>query len=267
MSDTIGVNDMHHVLYHPAFPHASTYNPYWIFEHQMGPNVLWLTEWLVKDMNIKPGMRILDMGCGKSLSSIFLAREFDVEVWANDLWIQADDNWKRIRDAGPDNRIFPIHAEAHNLPFAEEFFDGIISMDSYQYYGTDELYLGYFHKFLKQDGEIGIVVPGFHREINGNIPEYFLRKQKSGGVFWEWDMCSFHTKEWWGNLWNQYPFIDVLSCEKMEDGGYLWLEWEKALEKSDVKKIFPSDVEALEADGNRTVTFIKVIAKRNNVRI
>lgn len=56
----------------------------------MGPNVLWLTEFLGQAMELQPGMRVLDMGCGRALSSIFLAKEFGVQVWAADLWIAAD---------------------------------------------------------------------------------------------------------------------------------------------------------------------------------
>ena len=40
-------------------------------------------------MPIEPGMKVLDLGCGKAMSSIFLAREFRVSVWATDLWIPA----------------------------------------------------------------------------------------------------------------------------------------------------------------------------------
>jgi cyclopropane fatty-acyl-phospholipid synthase-like methyltransferase len=42
---------------------------------------------------------VLDMGCGTALSSIFLAREFGVEVWAVDLWVPPYDNFTRIREA------------------------------------------------------------------------------------------------------------------------------------------------------------------------
>lgn len=251
-----------HILKNSSFPLSNKYNPEWIFEHQMGPNVLWLAEWLVNDLDLKPGMRVLDMGCGKACSSIFLAEEFGVEVWANDLWIKANENWERIKEAGLENEVFPIHAEAHALPYAYNFFDCIVSMDSYHYYGTDELYLGYFHKFLKPGGKIGIIVPGLHREINGNIPDYFTSRQESGGIFWEWDMVTFHTEKWWQKHWSQYPFIKLIKSEKMEHGGHLWLEWEKAIDKYAGKKIFPPDIEALGNDDNKTLTFIKVIAER-----
>jgi len=36
-------------------------------------------------MNLKPGMRVLDMGCGAGFTSIILAKECGVTVFANDL--------------------------------------------------------------------------------------------------------------------------------------------------------------------------------------
>ena len=105
------------------FPRSSAYELDWVLENQMGPNVLWLTESLTQVMELEPGMRVLDLGCGKAISSIFLAKEFDVQVWATDLWIKASDNWQRVREADMEQQVFPIHAEAHDLPYAEEFFD------------------------------------------------------------------------------------------------------------------------------------------------
>jgi len=139
---------MKELLKAEQYPRSAKYDPEWVLKGWMGPNVLWLTEWLCEKMELKPGMRVLDMGCGKALSSIFLAREFGVKVWANDLWISAGENWECIREAGCEDLICPIHAEAHSLPYAGEFFDAIVSLDSYQYYGTDDLYLEYFQPIV-----------------------------------------------------------------------------------------------------------------------
>jgi hypothetical protein len=70
------------------------------------------------------GMRVLDLGCGRASSSIFLRREFGVQVWATDLWFSVSET---------------------SRPFAAEFFDAIMCIDSFIYYGTDDLYLNY-HK-------------------------------------------------------------------------------------------------------------------------
>jgi len=44
-----------------------------------------------------------------------------------------------MRDAGVEDGIFPIHADARALPFAAEFFDAITFMDSFVYWGTDAM--------------------------------------------------------------------------------------------------------------------------------
>ena len=71
------------------FPRSAAYDEDWVNENRMGPNVLGLAESVAERMTLEPGMRVMDLGCGKALSSVFLAREFGVEVWATDLWIQA----------------------------------------------------------------------------------------------------------------------------------------------------------------------------------
>ena len=83
--------DLRRLLHDDRFPLSSKYDPEWIIDNEMGPNVLWITEALCEVMDLKPGMRVLDLGCGGALSSIFLAKEFGVQVWATDLWVKATD--------------------------------------------------------------------------------------------------------------------------------------------------------------------------------
>lgn len=72
-------------------------------------------------------MRVLDPGCERELTSIFLAKEYDVTIFATDLWISATDNYERIKSMGLEDKIIPIHAEAHDLPYVQECFDLAIS--------------------------------------------------------------------------------------------------------------------------------------------
>ena len=63
------------------FPRASGYHPEWVLAAVSGgANPLWLTEWLAEALELRPGMRVLDLGCGRALSSIFLRREFGVHT-------------------------------------------------------------------------------------------------------------------------------------------------------------------------------------------
>jgi cyclopropane fatty-acyl-phospholipid synthase-like methyltransferase len=114
------------------FSRSNKYNPGWIVASASGgANSMWLTEWLASAVDLRPGMRVLDLGCGRASSSIFLHREFGVEVWATDLWFSASENLRRIQHAGMDRHVFPIRANARSLPFAVEFFDAILYVDSF----------------------------------------------------------------------------------------------------------------------------------------
>lgn len=236
------------------FPRSEKYDPAWMIQNDMGPNSVWLTEFLVEKMDLKPGMKVLDMGCGKAMSSIFLAKEFGVQVWANDLWISATDNWKRIQEAGVENLVYPIQAEAHTLPYAQGFFDAIISIDSYHYYGTNELYLFRFAELVKQNGQIGIVVPGLNKEFGDVVPE----KLKA---YWDPEWYTFHSPEWWSRLWRRSGLVDVDVADTLPNGWDIWLKWETTAKSSGLWGR-NGDIELLTADGGEYFTFTRAIARR-----
>jgi len=257
----ISKEELTEMLENKQFPLSAKYDPEWVVENEMGPNALWLTEWLCGAMELQPGMRVLDMGCGRAMSSVFLAKEFDVTVWANDLWISAADNWQRVCLAGLENRVFPIHAEARSLPYAEGFFDAIVSLDSYHYYGTDDLYLRYFASFLKPGGQIGIVVPGLMRAFDGEVPEHLTRKTPSGARFWDPTECfSFHTLDWWRRLWEQTGLVDVELADTLDDGWKHWLTFQEACVAAG-KCRDEDELPALRADQGRYLGFVRMVAR------
>ena len=249
------------ILYREEFPRSNNYDPGWVMDNQMGPNALWLIEWLSKELDLKPDMRVLDLGCGTAMTSIFLAREFNVRVWAADLWVNQDENWQRVCEAGVGDRVYPLRAEAHSLPFPKGFFDAIVSVDSYQYYGTDELYLGYLSCFVREHGTIGIVVPALTQPIEKEIPEHLTRKQSNGHVFWTDDCICFKTAQWWRALWERSNLVDVIAADALPDGWKYWRDFEIAVEKAG-KNIFPSVEEALDEDGGRYIGFARVVGNR-----
>ncbi len=272
MSQTLGhrlkkrsiIREMNHhnILYQAAFPRSNAYDPDWVMDNQMGPNALWLAEWLSQKMEIKPDMHVLDLGCGKAMTSIFLAREFGARIWAVDLWIDPDDNWRRVQAAGVQDRVFPLRAEAHALPFPREFFDAVVSIDSYQYYGTDDLYLGYLSCFVRPGGVVGIVEVGLMQAIDSKIPEHLTRKQANGHAFWADECISFHTAEWWRAHWERSNRVAAVTADTLPDGWKYWRDFESALEKAGKNQPFPSVVEALEADHGDYLGFVRLVAAR-----
>ena len=233
------------------FPRSAKYNPEWVLASiSSGANALWLTEWLAAGLDLRSGMRVLDLGCGRAASSIFLRREFGVQVWATDLWFSASENLQRIRDAGVEDSVFPIHADARSLPFAAEFFDAIMCIDCFPYFGTDDLYLNYLARFVKPGGTVGIAGAGLMQEIEGSPPEH-LRE------WWTEDLWCLHSTDWWRRHWGRTGILEVDVADSMPDGWQVWLDWHKAN--------FPDntvEIKALEADRGGFLGYVRLVGRR-----
>jgi len=234
------------------FPRTSAYNPEWILASVSGgANALWLTEWLAEKLDLRPDMRVLDLGCGRAASSIFLRREFDVQVWATDLWFSPSENLQRIRDADVEDGVFPIHVEARSLPFAAGFFDAIVSIDSFMYYGTDDMYLNNLARFVKPGGFIGIAQAGLINELEGRIPEH-LRQ------WWAQDQpWCFHSAAWWEQHWGWTGILDVRTADTLPNGWQNWVDWLRLIAPDNTVEI-----RALEADAGRNLGYIRVVGRR-----
>lgn len=233
------------------FPRASGYHPEWVLAGISGAaNPLWLTEWLSESLELRPGMRVLDLGCGRALSSIFLHREFDVQVWATDLWFSASENIRRVRDAGAEASVFPIRADARSLPFSEEFFDAVVSIDSFMYYGTDDLYLNYLARFVKPGGPVGIALAGFMSEID-NVPGHMAE-------WWDAEMPYFlHSADWWRRHWERSGILEVTVADALPDGWQFWRDWLKLVAPANEKEI-----RALENDAGRYFGYVRTVGRR-----
>ena len=238
------------------FPRSSRYNPEWILASVSGgANAIWLTEWLAEAMDLRPGMRVLDLGCGKAVSSIFLNREFGVQVWAVDLWVSASENLQRITDAGAADGVFPLRTHARSLPFARGFFDAIVCVDAFIHFGTDDAYLGNLLRFLKPGGTIGIAGAGLVNEFEDEVPEH-LR------AWWlpeTPDINCLHSARWWTRHWARSGLLEVGLADTMPDGWKLWREWLRTIAPGNA-----AEIQAIEADQGRWLGYTRTVAKRND---
>ena len=233
------------------FPRSSQYHPEWVIASASGgANPLWLTEWLATALDLRPGMRVLDLGCGRAASSIFLRREFGVQVWAADLWFNVSENGQRIRDAGVADGVFPIHADAGSLPFDAGFFDAIVCIDSFVYFGTGELYLNYLARFVKPDGQVGIAGAGLTQEISGPVPEH-LRP------WWTNDLWCLHSPGWWRRHWERTGIMKIEVADTLPDGWRMWLDWHRVVAPGN-----EAEIKALEADQGDYLGYVRLVGRR-----
>jgi SAM-dependent methyltransferase len=238
------------------FPRASRYHPDWILASASGgANALWLAEWLAEAIELRAGMRVLDLGCGRAMSSVFLHREFGAQVWAVDLWHSASENLQRIRDAGVEDSVFPIHADARSLPFAAGFFDAIVSIDAFVYFGTDDLYLIDLARFVRTGGAIGIAGAGLTSDFDVSVPDH-LRE------WWEPGHWCLHSADWWRRHWQRTGVLDAELADTLPDGWRLWLQWQQTGSPNNAPEIA-----ALEADAGRHLAYVRVVGRRTEQRI
>ncbi len=215
------------------FIKSNRYDINFVKQNMMGPNSMKTIEELSESLYIERGMRVLDLGCGKGLTSIFLAKEYGVTVFATDLWINATDNYNRFKGIGLEDKIIPIHAEAHNLPFAHEFFDVAVSIDAYHYFGAKEGYLSeHLAPLIKKGGQIAVSIPGIKHEFTNGIPTELL-------PYCSYDM-NFHSCNWWRDLWEKSDVVSVQECKEMKcfkEAWQDWLSYDKDSKEDDIKML------------------------------
>lgn len=118
------------------------------------------------------------------------------------------------------HKMIPIHADANQMPFAEEFFDAVISLDAYHYFGREK---GFFQEkvlpLLKKGGYALVAVPGIRKEWEGDVPP--IMQEWAGD---EWDY--FHSCPWWHALL-QEGYEEVMEVQVWEAACHeeAWQDW------------------------------------------
>lgn len=215
----------------------------------MGPNSVRLLKELAQELPLKPGMRVLDLGCGRGLTSMYIAEAYGATVFATDLWVDPTDNYERFRTFGLSESIYPIRAEAHELPYAREFFDAFVSVDAYHYFGTEKGYLEtHILPLLKQKATIGVVIPGLQAEFADGVPEA-LRP------FWQDDM-HFHSAGWWSDFWSGGEIL-LQTARNMDAHEEAWRDWLRC-----DNPYAQRDIPMMEAEGGNWFASIMLLGEK-----
>ncbi|MBQ8077461.1 MAG: class I SAM-dependent methyltransferase [Eubacterium sp.] len=235
------------------YPLSEKYNTPELMAKIMGPNPLKLEEELLIGHRIPNGATVCDLGSGQGLTSAFLAKEYGFKVYAADLWSDPEENRAFFNDMGlTDEQIIPVKADAEALPFEKEFFDAVVSTDSYNYFGRNPDYLDEkLLPFVKKGGYIYIAIPGMKKDCHDHLPKELL-------LSWTPEQMEYmHDTAYWKDMVNQCKGAEIITVEEMESNEEVWADWLKQNNEYAV-----GDRKSMEAGGGDYLNFIKIILRK-----
>ncbi len=203
------------------FPKSNSFDLSVMRARSMGPNPLKLCEELLEGAGLPAGSVVLDLGSGAGLTSALMAREYDLVVYAADLWSEPGDNMRFFESMGLTNRqVIPLKADATALPFATEFFDAVVSVDSYNYFGRDPAYLGScLLPHVKHGGTLHFSIPGMVRDCHDRLSACLLAS-------WTPEQLDYmHDLVWWRHNLEQTDGVEIVDLHEMACTAEAWADW------------------------------------------
>ena len=219
----------------------------------MGPNPVKLEEELLIDHKIPAGAVVCDLGSGSGLTSVFLAKEYGFTVYAADLWSDTEENRAFFDKMGIErSRIIPVKADANALPFEKEFFDAVVTTDSYNYFGRDESYLDEkLLPFVKRGGYIYIAIPGMKKDCHQNLPKELL-------LSWTPEQLDYmRDVDYWRKTVGKSKDSEIIEVSEMESNEEVWADWLKQDNEYAI-----GDRKSMEAGGGKYLNFIKIVLRK-----
>ncbi|MGN0301695.1 MAG: methyltransferase domain-containing protein [Anaerotardibacter sp.] len=150
--------------------------------------------------------------------------------------------------------IHPVKADAsQGLPFPHEFFDAVVSIDSYNYFGRDPQYLSEkLLPYVKKGGTLHLAFPGATKNFHDNIPECLLKSWTPEQLDYMQDLA------WWKEMISKTDGIEILEMKEMDCTKDAWADW-LACENEYAQ----SDRAAIEAGGLCYLNTISVTLRKN----
>ncbi|HSL42879.1 MAG TPA: class I SAM-dependent methyltransferase [Anaerolineales bacterium] len=230
------------------YPELDGYSRAEIYHDCFGGGGLYLAAQMARTLRLSPGNLVLDLGCGKGSSSIFLARHYGVRVVALDLWTSAEFLQQKFSAQELSDRITPIQMDATQpLPFPLSYFDAIFCMNSFSFYGGSMEFIEHLLKHLKPGGQLCIGSEVLSSEFTAeqliNPPAVYAFRlpppNEHVDVF-EDDFKKQHTSGWWRDLFESSGLLQVEHCYELEDADVIYQELVRYEHEQDID---PFDVQ------------------------
>ncbi|NET57740.1 MAG: methyltransferase domain-containing protein [Symploca sp. SIO2E6] len=137
-----------------------------------------LIEELLSWSGVEQAEQILDVGCGIGGSSLYLAQKFNANATGITLSpVQASRATERAQEAGLASRVQFQVADALKMPFADESFDFVWSLESGEHMPDKEQFIRECYRVLKVGGTF-LMATWCHRPITSATGELTADEQQ-----------------------------------------------------------------------------------------
>ena len=200
-------------------------------------------------INVRDGMRILDLGCGSGYLTFPIAeRNPHCEVTGLDIVCEAIDvNRSRAKDMGLNNLAF-VSYDGIDFPFEAGSFDLVVTRYALHHFPDIEHSIGEVSRVLKEQGVLFISDPCPNDCDKDRFVDDYMRLKKDGHI-------KFYTKSEWVDICFKYGlhlsdgFESKIRFPKKKDTAF---GYEKVLQKHDKAVIESYDL--VETDTELFVT-------------
>jgi len=210
---------MHPLTRPTRFPRSSRYDPEWVIRLDMGPHPLWQLEDLLPDLGLCAGDRVLDLGCGRGATAVFLAQEAGVAVTAFDRWVEEGELRAAVDAAGLTGQVRVAVGDVRQLPFCDAEFDAVVSVDAFEYFGTDVHLLPALLRVLKPGGRLAMSTPAL------KIDPYVQAPPAQVSALVGWEAAAWHAPDWWRTHWELTGLVDGVRARMQPGSRDDWLLW------------------------------------------
>ncbi|HUK26460.1 MAG TPA: methyltransferase domain-containing protein [Terriglobales bacterium] len=121
-----------------------------------------ITEKTLRLMNLRPGERVLDLGCGSGWATRMLARLVGEGPEGFGQVVGLDISDEMIRQARAESKDFEnilyVWGSAQQIPWEENFFDKMLSVESFYYYPDQDRALAELFRVMAPRGRMFILI-------------------------------------------------------------------------------------------------------------